>query len=113
MKEQRLNFSDYSAAEQEADVKKHLAKASKTIRHAYILKVDGEWAHFIVNEKADNYAFYGKANLFDVYNSIKEDYPNHKPRVIINEGLTEYLRLRKKQAEMIKAKQLTLFNEGK
>lgn len=75
------------------------------------MKVDGEWAHFIINSKTQNYGFYGKANLFEVYQSLKEDYPDFKPRVILNEGLENYLRDCKKRDEAIKRRQLTIFNE--
>lgn len=55
MKEQRLNFSDYPASEQERDAQ----KAKKLLKHAYLMRVDGEWAHFIVTQRGDDYKFYG------------------------------------------------------
>lgn len=111
MKEQRLNFSDYSAAEQEADVKKHLAEASKTIRHAYLMKIDGEWAHFIVAKKPD-IDFYDDLNLSQVYSKLKQKKPDYMPRIIRNEGLENYLRDKRAEFKRNKAKQLTInFNE--
>lgn len=103
-KQQRLNFSDYSAAEQEADARKY----HKPINHVYLLRIGEEWAHYIVNQKKDNYAFYGKSTLYDVYQSLKNNYPDYRPKVIMNEGIAEYLRKRKKEVEIIKARQLTI-----
>jgi hypothetical protein len=91
MKELRLNFSDYPASEQERDAQ----KAKKPLRHVYLMRVDGEWAHFIVTQRGDDYKFYGDKSLTDVYYELKENYPDYKPRVLKNEGLENYLRDRK------------------
>ena len=91
MKELRLNFSDYPAIEQEYDSQ----RMRKPLKHVYLLKVDGEWAHFIVTQKGDDYKFYGNKNITEVYYDIKEAYPDYKPHVLRNEGLENYLRERK------------------
>lgn len=91
MKELRLNFSDYPAVEQEYDAQ----RIKKTLRHVYLMRVDGEWAHFIVTQRGDDYKFYGDKTLTEVYYDIKENYPDYKPRVLRNEGLENYLRDRK------------------
>lgn len=91
MKELRLNFSDYPAIEQEYDSQ----RMRKPLKHVYLLRVDGEWAHFMVTQQGDNYKFYGNKNITDVYYDLKEAYPDYKPRVLRNEGLENYLRERK------------------
>lgn len=91
MKQLRLNFSDYPAIEQEYDSQ----RMRKPLKHVYLLKVDGEWAHFIVTQKGDDYKFYGDKTLTEVYYALKENYPDYKPRVLKNEGLENYLRDRK------------------
>ena len=51
-------------------------------------------------------------NLFEVYNEIKESYPQHKVKYIINEGLENYLKDEYKKKKLIEAKQLRIkFNE--
>lgn len=90
MKELRLNFSDYTAEEQEVDVRRH--KARKVIRHAYLMKIDGEWGHFIINQQGDDIKFYGQKSLTEVYYELKENRPDYTARVIQNEGLENYLR---------------------
>lgn len=42
MKQLRLNFSDYPAIEQEYDSQ----RMRKPLKHVYLMRVDGEWAHF-------------------------------------------------------------------
>lgn len=90
MKEQRLNFSDYPAVEQEFD-----SQRIKLPRHIYLLKIENEWAHFITTLKGDDYKFYGDKTLAKVYHNVKENYPDYKPRVLEDEGLENYLRDRK------------------
>lgn len=101
MKEQRLNFSDYPAIEQEFDSQK-----IKLHKHIYLLKVESEWVHFATTINGDDYKFYGDKNLTEVYHEVKENYPGYKPRVLEDEGLENYLRDRKP-----KDLQLRIFNE--
>ena len=107
MKEQRLDFSDYSAKQQEADVEKH-AKKLKPLRHAYLMRVGGEWGHLILTQQGDNIAFYGEKNLKEVYFDLKENFPDYTPKVIQNEGLENYLRDMKKQREKKYGNQLSI-----
>lgn len=104
--EQRLNFSDYSAKEQEKDVKR--AKQLKFIRHAYLMRIDGEWAHFIVSQKGDDIGYYDEMKLPEVYEKLKRKRPEYTPKVIRNEGLENYLRDRRPEFKKRMAKQLTL-----
>ena len=90
MKEQRFNFSDYSAVEQEFD-----SQRIKLPRHIYLLKIENEWAHFVTTLKGDDYKFYGDKTLTEVYHIIKENYPDYKPRVLEDNKLKDYLRERK------------------
>ena len=91
MKELRLNFSDYPAIEQEYDAQ----RIKKPLKHAYLMRVDGEWAHFIVTKRGDDYKFYGDKDLTEVYYDLKEKYPDYKPHVLRNESIENYLRERK------------------
>ena len=94
MKQQRLNFSDYTAKQQEADARK--AKRLKVPHHAYLMKIDGEWAHFIVGQNGkDDYDFYEEMTLTAVYNKLKREKPEYTVKVIRNEGLENYLRDRR------------------
>ena len=91
MKQGRLNFSDYSAEQQEADAKK--AHRLKVIRHAYLMRVDGEWAHFIIGTHGkDDIDYYGDMELTAVYNKLQRTRPEYTVKVIQNEGLENYLR---------------------
>ena len=110
MKEQRLNFSDYTAEEQEADVKSHQEK--KPMRQAYLMRIHGEWAHFIVSQKCDDIGFYGDKNLGEVYRELKEKRPDFVPKVIQNEGLENYLKDVKAQREKKYGKQLKIDFNG-
>lgn len=105
MKEQRLNFSDYSAEQQEADARKH--KTHKPL--LFVMKVDGEWAHL---DSQLHYKFYEDRNLFQMYNEIKRTHPEHNLKYIINEGLENYLREMKRREQ--KYKQLRIdFSKGR
>lgn len=97
--EQRLPFSDYTPEEQERDAKR--AKRLKVIRHAYLMRVNGEWAHFIVNQKGDDIGYYGNMELTEVYEKLKRERPEYTPRVIKNEGLENYLRDRKPKTRQL------------
>ena len=110
MKEGRLNFSDYSAEQQEADVKK--AHRLKVIRHAYLMKVDGEWAHFIIGTQGkDDIDYYGDMELTAVYNKLHRTRPEYTIKVIQNEGLENYLRDHRAEYKKIRVRQLSIFNE--
>ena len=110
MKEQRLNFSDYSAEQQEADVKRFIDASKKVHKPTlFVLKVDGEWAHLDLKMK---HKFYGDKNLFQMYNEVKQTHPEHNLKYIINEGLENYLREMKRREQ--KVKQLRIdFSKGR
>jgi hypothetical protein len=110
MKEQRLNFSDYSAKEQEADVKKFIDASKKVHKPTlFVLKVDGEWAHLDLQM---HHKFYEDMNLFQMYNEVKQTHPEHNLKYIINEGLENYLREMKRRE--LKVKQLRIdFSKGR
>ena len=93
MKQLRLNFSDYSAEEQEKDT--HRKRIIQVPKHAYLMKVDGVWAHLIVNQVGDECRFYEDMNLTQVYYELKKKKSGYKPKVIENEGLEAYLRNKK------------------
>lgn len=108
MKEQRLNFSDYTAEQQEADVQ-HFVDATKKVHKPtlFVLKVDGEWAHLDLQMQ---HKFYEDKNLFQMYEEVKRTHPEYRLKYIINEGLENYLRDMKRRER--KYKQLLLqFNE--
>lgn len=111
-KQLRIDFPDYPAEQQERDANKK--PPLKLIRHAYLMRIDGEWAHFIISPKMENIDFYDDKKLIDVCEILKRKFPDYQPRVIMNEGLENYLRDRR--PEIIKKrryKQLTInFNGG-
>lgn len=105
--EQRLPFSDYSAEQQEQDAKR--AKRLKVIRHAYLMRIDGEWAHFIVGTRGvDDIDFYGDRKLDEVYYKLSRERPEYTPKVIMNEGLENYLRDRRAEFVKKRNKQLSI-----
>jgi hypothetical protein len=93
MKQLRLNFSDYSAEEQEYDSQRIIKKVPK---HVYLLKVDGEWCSFIVKkDDDDDIKYFEDRKLPVVYKWLKKHRPEYTVRVIQNKGLEEYLRCRR------------------
>jgi hypothetical protein len=104
--EQRIPFSDYPAEEQERDAKR--AKRLKIIRHAYLMRIDGEWAHFIVTQKGDDIGYYDDLKLPEVYEKLKRKRPEYTPKVIQNEGLENYLRDRRPEFKKRRGRLLTL-----
>lgn len=105
MEQERFDFSDYSAKEQEADARR--AKRLKVPHHAYLMKIDGEWAHFIVGQNGkDDIDFYGDMDLGAVYNRLKITRPEYTAKVIRNRGLEDYLR--DHRGEYHKVKQLKI-----
>ena len=107
----RLNFSDYSAEEQERDYARRLYLNERYRPHLYLLKINGMWSHIRITNKIEPY-FYENKNLFQVYNEIKESYPQHRVKYIINQGLENYLKEEYKKKKIIEAKQLRIkFNE--
>lgn len=105
--EQRLPFSDYTPEQQEQDAKR--AKRLKVIRHAYLMKIDGEWAHFIVGTRGvDDIDFYGDRKLDEVYYKLSRERPEYTPKVIMNEGLENYLRDRRAEFVKKRNKQLSI-----
>lgn len=95
-KELRIPFPDYPPEEQEKDAKRLRLK-----RHAYMLKVDGEWAHFIIGfgKKGEDIKFYPNLEMTEVYDKIKENFPDFKPLVLDNVHLCNYLRDVKQRQE--------------
>lgn len=110
--EQRLPFSDYSAEEQEQDAKR--AKRLKVIRHAYLMRIDGEWAHFIIGQGGEDIDYYEDMKLPQVVKKLERTKPEYTPKVIMNEGLENYLRDRRPEFKKRRGRQLTInFDGGK
>ena len=91
MKEQRLDFSDYPAKEQEKDVERFKFLEKKYQPHIFLLKFDGLWASMTFSDGV-KHTFYEGMNLFQTFNKVKETHPNHKMKYIMNDGLENYLR---------------------
>lgn len=112
-KQLRLNFSDYSAKEQEKDAMRSCFK------QVYLMRVDGEWAHFTIIDGKDDFDFYPDKDLTETYYSVKAKFPQHQVRNIVNEGLENYLRDQKermnrsKNNELNKLQMMINFNNGK
>lgn len=107
-KQLRLNFSDYSAEQQESDFFHYLQRQEKNRPHLYLLKVHGMWSHLTFKGGMRPHFYEGK-NLFQVYNEIKDDYAEYKVKYIINEGLENYLENEYKKQQAIKRKQLNIW----
>lgn len=107
-KQLRLNFSDYSAEQQESDFYHYLQKKERQQPHLYLLKVHGMWSHLTFKGGMRPHFYEGK-NLFQVYNEIKDDYAEYKVKYIINEGLENYLENEYKKQQAIKRKQLNIW----
>lgn len=110
MKELRLNFSDYPADEQEADVERFKELEKKYQPHIFLLKVEGTWASMTFSDGV-KHTFYKGMNLFQTFNKVKETHPNHKMKYIINHGLENYLREQYRKEQFLKARELKIFNE--
>lgn len=98
IEELRVPFPDYTPEEQEKDARRLRLK-----RHAYMLKVDDEWAHFILGRQED-IKFYPNMKMAEVYDKIKENYPEYKPMVLDNKPLEDYLRDYKKRQDRFQLK---------
>lgn len=105
-KQQRLNFSDYSAEQQESDFYRYMQWKEKQRPHLYLLKINGMWSHITFKGGITPHFYEGK-NLFQVYNEIKEKYSEYKVKYIINKGLEDYLKSEYKKKQIVKAKQLS------
>ena len=115
VKQLRIDFPDYSAEQQERDVQRHAEQARKVklIRHAYLMRVDGEWVHFIVSQQGDNIDYYEEMKLPEVVESLKRKFPDYTPKVIQNEGLENYLRDRRPEFVKKRNRQLMInFNDN-
>lgn len=110
--ETRCDFSDYPAKEQELDAERHAYLQKKYQPHAFLLKVDGTWAHLTFDGGQMKHKFYEGKNLFQMFNEIKETHPNHKLKYIINKGLEDYLRDVRKKEMAIAKRQLTINFNG-
>lgn len=95
-KQLHLDFSDYSAKQQEKDAQRSL------LRTVFLLKVDGDWGHLFITQRGDDIDFYPGKNLFQTYEALKLEYPRCLPKVIRNEYLEDYLRT--KRPEIMKQK---------
>lgn len=113
MKEQRLDFSDYSAKEQEADVERFKKLEKKYQPHIFLLKVSGMWASMTFTGGEIHHKFYEGMNLYQTFDAVKKTHPFHKMKYIINQGLENYLKEARKKEQLIKAKQLELFKDCK
>ena len=108
MEEQRLDFSDYPAKEQEKDVERFKLLEKKYQPHIFLLKFDGIWASMTFTDGID-YKFYDGMNLYQTFKKVQRTHPNHKMKYIINKGLENYLRDMRKKENIIKQRQLQLF----
>lgn len=113
MKELRLNFSDYSAKEQEADVERFKKLEKKYQPHIFLLKVNGMWASMTFTGGEIHHKFYEGMNIYQTFSTVKKTHPFHKMKYIINQGLENYLKEMRKKEQLIKAKQLELFKDCK
>ena len=111
MKEPRLDFSDYSAEQQERDVERFKQLEKKYQPHIFLLKVSGMWASMTFNDGVQH-KFYEGMNLYQTFNAVKESHPHHKMKYIINKGLEFYLKKQWEKEQAIKKQQLgIMFNE--
>ena len=108
MKEQRINFPDYSTEEQERDVERFKLLEKKYQPHAFILKVDGVYAHLILTGEKPLHKFYDGKDLFETYYELREKFPQHKVKCLMNKGLEDYLRDVRKKEQAIKSRQLKI-----
>ena len=108
MKEQRINFPDYSTEEQERDVERFKLLEKKYQPHAFILKVDGVYAHLILTGEKPLHKFYEGKDLFETYYELKEEYPQHKVKCLMNKGLEDYLRDVRQKERAVKSRQLKI-----
>lgn len=111
MKEQRLDFSDYSAKEQESDVERFKKLEKKYQPHIFLLKVSGMWASMTFTGGKISPKFYEGMNLYQTFNAVKKAHPFHKMKYIINQGLENYLREQYRKEQVLKAKQLNMFKD--
>jgi len=104
MKQLRLDFSDYSAREQERDTMR------SRFRQVYLMRVDGKWAHYTLVEGKEDYDSHD-GDLTQTYYEIKAQFKEHTVKVIQNKGLEDYLRdmLPKKKQAQTNIKQLTIW----
>lgn len=94
VKQLRLDFSDYSAKEQEKDAMK------SRFKQVYLMKIDGVWGHYTIIDGKDEIDFHECKDLTETYFELKGQFPQHQVRVIRNEGLENYLRdIRKVRAK--------------
>lgn len=113
MKQLRIDFSDYPIEQQERDFERRQYLKKKYQPHAFLLKVDGVWAHLTFSGGGMQHKFYEGKNLYQTFNEIKETHPDHKLKYIINKGIEDYLRDVRKKEIMIKKLQKTIdFNKG-
>lgn len=110
MKEQRLDFPDYPAKEQEKDVERFKFLEKKYQPHIFLLKFDGLWASMTFSNGIDH-KFYDGMNLYQTFKEVQRTHPNHKMKYIMNEGLENYLRDMRKRELSRKSLQLNLFKE--
>lgn len=111
MKQLRLDFSDYSAREQERDTMR------SRFRQVYLMRVDGKWAHYTLVEGKEDYDSHD-GDLTQTYYEIKAQFKEHTVKVIQNKGLEDYLRdmLPKKHKPQDNCKQLNIWevkNDGR
>lgn len=108
MKQLRIDFPDYPAKEQEKDVERFKFLEKKYQPHIFLLKFDGLWASMTFTNGV-KHTFYEGMNLYQTFNKVKETHPNHKMKYIMNEGLENYLRDMRKKENIIKQRQLQIF----
>lgn len=107
MKQLRLDFSDYSAREQERDAMKSCYK------QIYLMRIDGKWTHYSIIDGKENYDSHD-GELTETYHELKSQFPGFRMRVIRNEGIEDYLRdmLPKKRQAQKDIKQLKILGKN-
>lgn len=107
-KQLRMDFSDYSAEEQEKDVERFKLLEKKYQPHIFLLKFDGLWASMTFTGGKVSPKFYEGMNLYQTFNVVKKTHPFHKMKYIMNKGLEDYLREQYKIKQKITKKQLQI-----
>lgn len=109
MKQLRIDFSDYTAEQQEQDIERFKQLEKKHQPHIFLLKVDGTWASMTFTGGKISPKFYEGMNLYQTFKEVQRTHPNHKMKYIINQGLENYLRDMRKKEQAIAKRQLKLF----
>ena len=81
-------------------MKKSAHTSIKILRHAYLMRIEGVWSHYIISQRGEDIEFYPGLELIDVFYKLKETRPDYTPRVIYNKGIEDYLKDIKHEREL-------------